>query len=96
MLKNKKKPCKSLTYRAFKFAERKGFDPSIPFRGIHTFQACSFNHSDTSLYCGCKEKDNFQALQVFKPKSIAFLDRNFTAQVTAQHAFAFFQRQLLP
>ena len=31
------------------FAERKGFEPSIPFRGIHTFQACSFNHSDTSL-----------------------------------------------
>jgi hypothetical protein len=30
-------------------AERKGFEPSIPFRGIHTFQACSFNHSDTSL-----------------------------------------------
>jgi len=31
-------------------AERKGFEPSIPFRGIHAFQACSFNHSDTSLY----------------------------------------------
>ena len=30
------------------FAERKGFEPSIRCR-IHTFQACSFNHSDTSL-----------------------------------------------
>lgn len=29
--------------------ERKRFELSIPFRGIHTFQACSFNHSDTSL-----------------------------------------------
>ena len=29
-------------------AERKGFEPSIRCR-IHTFQACSFNHSDTSL-----------------------------------------------
>ena len=29
-------------------AEREGFEPSIPFRGIHTFQACSFNHSDIS------------------------------------------------
>jgi hypothetical protein len=30
-------------------AERKGFEPSIRCR-IHTFQACSFNHSDTSLF----------------------------------------------
>ncbi len=29
-------------------AESEGFEPSIPFRGIHTFQACSFNHSDNS------------------------------------------------
>jgi hypothetical protein len=28
-------------------AVREGFEPSIRFR-IHTFQACSFNHSDTS------------------------------------------------
>ena len=25
-----------------------GFEPTIPFRGIHTFQACSLNHSDIS------------------------------------------------
>jgi hypothetical protein len=30
------------------FAEREGFEPSIPFRGIHAFQACQFNHSCTS------------------------------------------------
>ena len=30
------------------FAERKGFEPSIRCR-IHAFQACSLNHSDTSL-----------------------------------------------
>ena len=29
-------------------AETEGFEPSIPFRGIHTFQACSLNHSDNS------------------------------------------------
>ncbi len=29
-------------------AEREGFEPSIHFWRIHTFQACSFNHSDTS------------------------------------------------
>ncbi len=29
-------------------AEREGFEPSIPFWSIHTFQACSFDHSDTS------------------------------------------------
>ncbi len=29
-------------------AEREGFEPSIRYYRIHTFQACSFNHSDTS------------------------------------------------
>ena len=29
-------------------AEREGFEPSIRCSRIHTFQACSFNHSDTS------------------------------------------------
>ncbi len=33
-------------------AEREGFEPSIRYQRIHTFQACSFNHSDTSPeYC---------------------------------------------
>jgi hypothetical protein len=31
------------------FAERMGFEPTITFWAIHTFQACSFDHSDTSL-----------------------------------------------
>ena len=31
------------------FAERKGFEPSIHFWCIHTFQACAFDHSATSL-----------------------------------------------
>ena len=35
-------------------AETEGFEPSIPFRGIHTFQACSFNHSDKSPFKGGK------------------------------------------
>ena len=32
------------------FAERRGFEPRIPFWGIHAFQACLFNHSSTSPY----------------------------------------------
>ena len=32
----------------FYMAEREGFEPSIRDYRIHTFQACSFNHSDTS------------------------------------------------
>ncbi len=47
MYQNKVK--KKISLGLIFFAERKGFEPSIPFRGIHTFQACSFNHSDTSL-----------------------------------------------
>ena len=30
-----------------KLAVREGFEPSMPF-DIHAFQACSFDHSDTS------------------------------------------------
>lgn len=30
-------------------AERKGFEPSIRLWRIHTFQACAFDHSATSL-----------------------------------------------
>ncbi len=36
-------------------AETEGFEPSIPFRGIHTFQACSFNHSDKSPFKGVQK-----------------------------------------
>ena len=28
-------------------AERTGFEPAKPFRGLHAFQACLFNHSST-------------------------------------------------
>ncbi len=31
-------------------AERTGFEPAKPFRGLHAFQACLFNHSSTSPY----------------------------------------------
>ena len=30
-----------------KMADREGFEPSVPVCGTHTFQACSFDHSDT-------------------------------------------------
>ncbi len=30
------------------FAERLGFEPRVHFWRTHTFQACSFDHSDTS------------------------------------------------
>ena len=33
----------------FVMAERKGFEPSVAC-ATHAFQACSFDHSDTSLY----------------------------------------------
>ena len=37
---------------ASELAETARFELAIPFWGIHTFQACSFNHSDTSPYFG--------------------------------------------
>ncbi len=45
----KKKPV--LAYELFlKYGGEGGFEPPIRCR-IHTFQACSFSHSDTSPYC---------------------------------------------
>lgn len=41
----KKKPLKSAAYSIF-VAEGEGFEPSKPC-DLHTFQACSFDHSDT-------------------------------------------------
>ena len=38
------------TSSSLNMAVREGFEPSIRCR-IHTFQACSFSHSDTSPYC---------------------------------------------
>jgi hypothetical protein len=32
------------------FAEREGFEPSVPFRGTHAFQACQLNHSCISPF----------------------------------------------
>ncbi len=49
---NKKAPANCAGAFLFDMAEREGFEPSIRCR-IHTFQACSFSHSDTSpkSYC---------------------------------------------
>jgi hypothetical protein len=35
-------------------AEREGFEPSMSYQPIHTFQACSLNRSDTSPETGLK------------------------------------------
>ena len=32
----------------FSTAERAGFEPAKPFKGLHAFQACLFNHSSIS------------------------------------------------
>ncbi len=47
---NKKIPLKKPVNIAFQkgFAERLGFEPRVHFWRTHTFQACSFDHSDTS------------------------------------------------
>ena len=39
---------KNSNYENKKNAERTRFELVIPFRGIHAFQACLFNHSSTS------------------------------------------------
>ena len=54
----KKKKCKPHNSLVYTFlAERGGFEPPIPFRGIHAFQACLFNHS--SIFPKASEKLSF-------------------------------------
>ena len=49
----------------YREAERKGFEPLIHFWRIYTFQAYSFNHSDTSLFPNAKVTKYFFIPQIF-------------------------------
>lgn len=51
-----------LIFRKRFFVERKRFELSKRCR-LRTFQARSFNHSDTSLYSGCEISYNYLDLQ---------------------------------
>ena len=65
------------------FAERSGFEPEIPFWGIHAFQACLLSHSSISPWlwdCKCKKflaKSNISSVKMIfrsdKRKSVANL-----------------------
>ena len=73
----KQNPCKVLIYRnflCFTFfpAERRGFEPRIPFWGIHAFQACLFNHSSTSPFRGAKVKEVFETTKYLVVSKTSF------------------------
>ena len=52
---------------ALTVAERTRFELVIPFRGIHAFQACLFNHSSTSPFQnGCKGNTFIRIFQISK------------------------------
>ena len=68
-------------------AERRGFEPRIPFRSIHAFQACLFNHSSISpiyafLEIGCKLQRKSGTASDFSYKCILFF-------VLPQHSQSF-------
>ena len=42
------KKCHPMATFLIYLAEREGFEPSIRYKRIHTFQACAFDHSATS------------------------------------------------
>ena len=56
---------------SFKMAVREGFEPSIRCR-IHTFQACSFSHSDTSPFFELLFKARVRHLFTIQHIPIAF------------------------
>ena len=40
---NSKKALKPLRLQGFRLAEKEGFEPSRPFRGLHDFQSCALD-----------------------------------------------------
>ena len=59
-----------------KMADREGFEPSIPFRGIHDFQSCALGHSAIYPY-SVTSHDNFRIY--------AYINRYF---IFSKHFFA--------
>ena len=64
-------------------AERVGFEPTIPFWGIHTFQACSFDHSDISplLGKGHKNTKNIEKSDETYKQAEKLLGKNYITQI---------------
>ena len=65
----------STTLTSSTFAERRGFEPPIPF-GVYTFQACLFNHSSTSPFFRSKNRTNFQNQQIFESTIYLIIPRD--------------------
>ena len=62
-----RQPLSNIFLTTNKKAERTRFELVIPFRGIHAFQACLFNHSSTSPYFPIKTDNG----NIFSTKEIA-------------------------
>ena len=56
-------------------AEGGGFEPPVPFKGTHAFQACSLNHSDTPPQIE-REKLSLPAGEINRPRIINFGEIN--------------------
>jgi hypothetical protein len=67
-----KNPAVAGLHHPFQVAERAGFEPAIPFWSIHTFQACSFNHSDTSPVFTSSRWKGRKDSQIFSRDTWAF------------------------
>lgn len=75
-------------------AERGGFEPPIPFCGIHAFQACQFSHSCTSPFSGMPQLEGCKIIKKYE-KEIK-LSTYFPAQVLIEIHFNFVVRKPLP
>ena|GEM_PF-4270616 len=61
--------CSGLLEGFYILAEKERFELSIHFWRIHTFQACSFDHSDTSPKTGLQRYNN-RAVYTIKKRSL--------------------------
>ena len=78
------------------FAERGGFEPPVPFRGTHAFQACQLSHSCTSpvSYAGMPKNKACKLIKNCEKKSSLFT--NFSSQAFIEIHFYYITRQVLP
>ena len=57
-------------------AEKEGFEPSIPFWGIHDFQSCALGQlRDFSIFLACADLDIIQHLSRFVKLILLFFQK---------------------
>ena len=70
-------------------AVKEGFEPSIRYKRIHTFQACSLSHSDTSPF----GRDNNQKNEICQVETIDLEQKKILGDIIRQN-YVYIRRRI--